>query len=123
MYCFKFLNHSMWSPNNNTLFHQDKWAPKISGKLIPCKRGYHVLRTRDLSQWVYIYPAYDLWLVEVPPKGHVKTSDKMVVRTLKPVRKIKLNRDYYGCIEFRSWPTTQGGWRKKLSSWGLRAAF
>ena len=61
-----------------------KWLPKITGELVACAHGYHVLRASDLLAWDG--PA--LWEVEC--KGAVATWDnKCGVRTARLVRRVE----------------------------------
>jgi hypothetical protein len=56
---------------------------KITGKLVPCQNGLHVLRPTDISSW--LRPS-TLWEVEVGAEV-IDHGDKLVVREARLVRK------------------------------------
>jgi hypothetical protein len=61
-----------------------EWLPKITGDLVACKNGYHVLQAQHLIDWVC---GADLYEVEV--KGKVaEWGNKNGVRQARAVRKI-----------------------------------
>jgi hypothetical protein len=89
MVYYKLLNeggvttfgHATWAlPQNGK---PGKWMPRLTGKIIPCRHGYHVVRFTDLLDWCGDY----LWVVET--SGRVLTHyNKCVVRRARIVRPI-----------------------------------
>lgn len=68
------------------------WTKRIEGKLIPCKKGYHVLRPRDLKIWLRarLDNRHALYLVEAEVSGRKTTSNKIVVRRARIVKRLPL---------------------------------
>jgi len=62
-----------------------KWLSVLGG-LIPCVRGLHVCREKDLLEWC----APELWTVEVKPGTEtVVCDDKVVVREARLVEQVR----------------------------------
>jgi hypothetical protein len=60
-----------------------EWLPEITGELVACQNGYHLLRTADLTEWLPKPPAL---LLECEYTGRaVLEDDKVVVRRARPV--------------------------------------
>ena len=59
-----------------------KWMPRIDN-IIPCERGYHVCRRKDLSRWI----GEELWLVEVRGEA-VEAENKVVASEARLLRRI-----------------------------------
>ena len=60
-----------------------EWMPRIEGKLVPCRRGYHLCRREDLVHWLgpVIY--------EAEARGDViETDDKIVVPEVRLLRRV-----------------------------------
>ncbi|MFA7265741.1 MAG: putative immunity protein [Candidatus Nanopelagicales bacterium] len=85
MQYYKFLMPDGATPQGYGRWPLDgSWMPKLSGKLIPCERGYHVMSDVDLIEWC---GPYDLWTVETKYKP-VPHDNKTVVRTARLVDKV-----------------------------------
>jgi hypothetical protein len=85
---YKFLNLDGTTPQGYGTWHlpkgkrPGKWM-KVTGDLVPCKNGLHVMRLGDLLEWA----AEHLYEVEV--RGEVlPADDKVVARQARVLRKV-----------------------------------
>lgn len=78
-----YANHFRYNKNN-------AWHKPIEGELIPCQRGYHLVRLKDMHHWFANEPIshYDIWLVKADTKGMINQSNKVVVRNFRFVRQL-----------------------------------
>ena len=58
------------------------WQPRIEGKLIPCKHGYHVCREQDVA----FCRGTNLAAVDIDSVDMLKEQNEIVVRTWRLVR-------------------------------------
>lgn len=66
-----------------------EWTPPVIGPLIPCAWGYHVARPQDLFRW--LHRTHNVYLVEAISQDKYECMDKVVVRSLRLVRKLDLD--------------------------------
>ena len=82
---YKFLLPDGATPQGYGRWPLDgSWLPKLTGNLIPCQHGYHVMSDVDLTEWC---GPYDLWTVDIKYKP-VPHNNKTVVRTARLVDKV-----------------------------------
>jgi len=68
-------------------WHQNgKWMPKIKGKLIQCRNGYHLCRDEQILNWL----GPTIWIAEHDGEL-LESDDKVVVRRARLVEKTKWN--------------------------------
>jgi hypothetical protein len=62
------------------------WMPPITGKLKACERGYHVVKDKDILEWL----KEDCQIFEAEPKGEVSYADnKGVCRSARLTKPLK----------------------------------
>jgi len=92
----------------------NQWTKRINGELVLCRRGYHLLRPRDLRIWMFANPRYwkaKLYLVKAETEGMVSVEQKnntsmtkygihtwwvpgkVAVRRARTIRQIAFTRD------------------------------
>lgn len=83
---YKFLNHDLTPCNGGSGVYPPlgEWTVPVSGELIPCKSGYHVVDSRHLLTWA----GDTLHEVEVDGEIIPHGGDKYVVRRLRRTRTI-----------------------------------
>ena len=71
-----------------------KWLPAIKGELVMGRRGYHVLKWRDVEKWRdFIHPTFLFRppFYEVEIRGSSKESiDEIVVQQARIIREVIL---------------------------------
>lgn len=87
---YKFLLPSGKTPQGHGVWplpQDDKpgeWLPKLTGRLVMCEHGYHVMRAQDLLSWLCVADLY-----EVEGKDRVRVwTDKCGARQARTLQKI-----------------------------------
>lgn len=81
---YKWLRGREATHVNGFRYRLRVWTPPVTGKLVPCENGYHLLRVEHLSYWI----ARDLFVAEYD--GELLDAEtKVVVRKARIVEHLK----------------------------------
>lgn len=75
----------VWTPG--------EWAPKIKGRAIPCRRGYHLVRAADVSFWVCEFWELEVYVAETRgtqvAHGLDSTAPKVAVQEARLLQRVE----------------------------------
>ncbi len=75
MRLYKVLDNLKSCNGGNHVWTPGEWV-RVEGKLVPCQRGIHLCRDKDLIQWL----GPEIWAAEYRGDDLIDHDDKIVVR-------------------------------------------